>query len=206
MNRGILQKDNFKLFRQACEDGDLKTVKYLIKVADKLDSVSPQWTLARLIRSKHYEAFFTSHLTILKEIIEGKHICRVIIDYYEPFKNACKNGYLEIVKFFIEELKKTDSLFGEQNLLHEKLKKYNYAIFKETCGSGHLETLKLLVEEAEELYILKDMIQADNYFCFQLACNLHKRDVVYYLLGEAVLLDMNMEKEMLKIQKELPVV
>jgi len=198
-----LQKDNYKCFRQACEDGNLKLVNQLIETADELDAVSPQWRLALMLRSKHGEAFFTSHLTILKKLIDAQHLCHVTIDYYETLKYACLNGNIEIAKVFIKELKRTPSYdsckSSNKNLLLYKLKQYDYSIFKETCGRGHLDIVALLIKEAEELDILKDMIKSNDYFCFQLACNSRQTDVTKYLLEEAALLDVEMQKEMVKI-------
>lgn len=201
--QAMLQTKNYTGFRVACQNGHVKVVKQLVQLAKELDSVSPQWGLALMLRSKHCEAFFTSHLTILKKIIDAGNFCHVTIDYYEPLKYACLYGDIKIAKVFIKELKRIHYYdpckSSGTNLLLYKLKQYNYSIFKETCGKGHLDIVKLLIKEAKELDILEDILKSDNYFCFQLACNLRKTDVSKYLLEESALLDVKIQNEMVKI-------
>jgi len=117
---------------------------------------------------------------------------------YKLFKWACQDGDLTMLKDLTKVARELDTK-NEIPLLERMIQAVNYAGFRWACWLEKLETVKLLIRETKRIAMLEDMLKSDGYSFFKLACNLSKTDVSKYLLEEAGVLDVKMQKEMLKI-------
>jgi len=113
----------------------------------------------------------------------------------EFFRKACAEEDIKIYKIFIKQAKLIDQK-KHTHLLNEMLingDKYTYYVFRMACNTKKVKLVKELIKLSKKLGVLKDMLQAKDYWGdyagFRLACCAEEKQIMKILIKEATVYD-----------------
>jgi len=155
--QGMIEDDDYSVFRLAAQNGHLLVLERLIELApDRVQA---------MIQADNYFSFRKAaqygHLPVLERLIvlAPDRVQAMIEKYnYSAFRLAAENGRPLVLERLIELA---------PDHVQAMIKALDYSAFRLAAENGHLPILERLIELAPDR--MQAMIQAGNYFAFRKA-------------------------------------
>ena len=149
------------IFRCACENGSLRTAKFLLSFSNDSENDLAIKINGRENRAFKYSCFY-GKLDVVKFLISKMEKSDLDQCMNIGFVYACEKGHLDVAEYLFSIEEQLDDLDE---------------IYRTACKNGHLEIIKFLFS------IGKDKITMSDDFAFTIACENNHIDIMDYLLS-----------------------